>query len=199
MNQAKPFNGLDDKSRMNREIHVRICESLGGEIPLGYSTPVDVLFLLYPYGRSAIQNALDMGDQIAAYHILGLLQIGRDSQKTADDAAPGIGNSHQRGHLGTRLMNLEEPDNFFGADMSINLEIDQQKVKFVLRDQFKGILAIGRGLHFIAMLRQIILESVADKIALVQDKNPLTHFESPAGSRMIKVLPPGGLSTSILP
>ena len=28
-----PMRGLDDRSRMNREVHVRVCESAGGKFP----------------------------------------------------------------------------------------------------------------------------------------------------------------------
>ncbi len=31
--KAKPFQRLDDRSRMNREVHVRFCESLGVKFP----------------------------------------------------------------------------------------------------------------------------------------------------------------------
>jgi hypothetical protein len=35
---AKPTMWADMRSRMSREIQVRICGGPGGEIPLGYST-----------------------------------------------------------------------------------------------------------------------------------------------------------------
>ena len=33
MDKAKPFLGLDDRSRMSREAHVRFCESVGVRFP----------------------------------------------------------------------------------------------------------------------------------------------------------------------
>ena len=70
MDKAKPFLGLDDRSRMSREAHVRFCESVGVRLPHATRLFVERLWRSVKYEEvylKAYQTVLEARAGINAY------------------------------------------------------------------------------------------------------------------------------------